>query len=396
MTSIQFEPVQLTPRLAIQAPLSRQGHGPGMLIVRSAIAPEQAQKHETLDPDPLQKWAEESYVVAQIEASEDHATIREDIHAAVKALESHEKCSKPGAIGLVVYGPLSIPGLTEAIDTCDEIMAVVSYGALPTTPRKPHLYHLCGAGAKTVGNNGTIYHYPEAASPAFVVPSHRDFLPAAAAVAHTRCLELLKKQLDGPWFDLESIWEEHTRYEFDERSVPATMATMVAEPYVNHIPTMTGGVGRKLLTSFYAKHFIFNNPEDTALELVSRTIGIDRVVDEFITSFTHDMMVDWLLPGVPPTGKKLRIPFMAVVNIRGDRLYHEHITWDQLTVLVQLGLMPEYLPIPYALPQGPPAPPAGKLEYRVPGAGVETALKMVDESSVPSNEMFQFGVREAQ
>lgn len=85
---------------------------------------------------------------------------------------------------------------------------------------------------------------------------------------------------------------------------------------------------------------------------------------------------------------------MAVVNIRGDRLYHEHITWDQLTVLFQLGLMPEYLPIPYSLPDGPTAPLGGKLEYRVPGAGQETADKMVDESSVPSNQMLDFCVRQ--
>lgn len=85
-----------------------------------------------------------------------------------------------------------------------------------------------------------------------------------------------------------------------------------------------------------------------------------------------------------------------MVNIRGDRLYHEHITWDQLTVLFQLGLMPEYLPIPYSLPNGPTQSSGIKLEYRVPGAGQETADKMVDESSVSSNEMFQFSIRSTQ
>jgi carboxymethylenebutenolidase len=98
------------------------------------------------------------------------------------------------------------------------------------------------------------------------------------------------------------------------------------------------------------------------------------------------------IPGIPPTGKKLRIPFTAVVNVRGDRLYHEHIAWDQLTVLFQLGLMPEYLPFPYPVP----GTKSGKrsLEYRVPGAGHEVAEKLVDESAVPSNGMFRFGIRE--
>lgn len=100
--------------------------------------------------------------------------------------------------------------------------------------------------------------------------------------------------MGGPYFDLEAIWEEHTLFEFGERAVEKTMSTMVQEPYVNHIPTMTGGVGRANLTNFYRDHFIFNNPEDTALELVSRTVGIDRVIDEFIFSFTHNRMIDWL------------------------------------------------------------------------------------------------------
>jgi len=97
---------------------------------------------------------------------------------------------------------------------------------------------------------------------------------------------------------------------------------------------------------------------------------------------------------VPPTFRKLSIPFTSVVNIRGDRLYHEHIAWDQGIVLRQLGLLPEYLPFPYALP-GSKAPSEGKrLEYRVPVAGLETAQKLVDENACPSNEMIAFTVRE--
>lgn len=80
--------------------------------------------------------------------------------------------------------------------------------------------------------------------------------------------------------------------------------------------------------------------------------------------------------------------------MRGDRLYHEHISWDQATVLVQLGLMPEYLPFPYPLADGRLPSQGKKFEYRVPAAGVETAEKLVDESAVASNEMFKFQVRE--
>lgn len=99
------------------------------------------------------------------------------------------------------------------------------------------------------------------------------------------------------------------------------------------------------------------------------------------------------IPGIPPTGKHVRIPFTSIVNIRGDRLYHEHIAWDQASILVQLGLMPEYLPFPYQV-DGKGAAPGKRFEYRVPAAGVETAVKLADENAVASNHMFDFGLRE--
>ena len=100
------------------------------------------------------------------------------------------------------------------------------------------------------------------------------------------------------------------------------------------------------------------------------------------------------LPGLPPTHRKLELAFCAIVNIRGDRLYHEHISWDQGSALRQLGLMPEYLPFPYPIPNGR-APSAGKMfYYKVPVAGIETAEKMKGRGSVASNEMFKFQVIE--
>ncbi|PYI00616.1 dienelactone hydrolase [Aspergillus sclerotiicarbonarius CBS 121057] len=393
------KPVKLTPNLTIHAPLSRQGHGPGILIIRSAVDPDQINPAATLDPEPLQKWAEEGYVTVEIEVSDDdHPALLDTLTHAINTLNTHEKCTNKSSYGLIVYSPSLLPNLTQTTNALPAIKAIISYGALLNQhpPTKPHLYHLAEPGPKSTSNNGLIhrYRYPHVKSPSFILPSHTHYSPSAATLAHTRCLEFLKPLINGPWFDLEAIWEEHTKFEFEIRSVEATMETMVQEPYVNHIPTLTGGIGREKLAEFYAKHFIFCNPGDMEMEVVSRTVGIDRVVDEFVLGFTHDRVVDWLIPGIPPTGKRLRIPFMAVVNIRGDRLYHEHITWDQLTVLVQLGLVPEYLPIPYPLPQGPVPRAGGRIEYRVPGGGVETAEKMVDESCVPSNEMLGFAVRE--
>ena len=167
--------------------------------------------------------------------------------------------------------------------------------------------------------------------------------------------------------DLVALWEAHTRYEFETRDVDATMATMVAQPYVNHVPTMTGGVGHDQLKRFYKHHFIDGNPPDMALRPVSRTVGADQVVDEMLLSFTHTTEIDWMLPGVAPTGRRVEIPLVAIVRFEGDKLAHEHIYWDQASVLVQIGKLD----------------PAG-----LPVAGAETARKVADKT-LPSNALMR-------
>ena len=139
--------------------------------------------------------------------------------------------------------------------------------------------------------------------------------------------------------NLVTLWEAHCRFEFETRDVDATMATMVAEPYVNHIPTMTGGVGHDALKKFYSNHFIGANPPDFSMIPVSRTVGEDRIVDEFVVTFTHTTQIDWMLPRIAPTGRKVEIPMVAIVQFQGDKLVHEHIYWDQASVLVQVGLL---------------------------------------------------------
>lgn len=164
---------------------------------------------------------------------------------------------------------------------------------------------------------------------------------------------------------LEAIWEAHCRYEFETRDLDATMATMVAEPYVNHIPTMTGGIGYEQLKLFYANHFIGANPPDTSLTLVSRTVGKDQLVDEMLFTFTHTRAVDWMLPGIEPTGRRVEVPLVAIVKFKDGKVAHEHIYWDQASVLVQIGL----------------------LDARdLPVVGIETARKLVDPQ-LPSNTL---------
>ena len=168
-----------------------------------------------------------------------------------------------------------------------------------------------------------------------------------------------------PGHDLAALWETHLRYEFESREVDATMATMVDEPYVNHVPTMTGGVGHDQLKRFYKYHFIGGNPPDTDLIPISRTVGENQVVDELLFTFTHTSEIDWMLPGVAPTGRRVEIPLVAIVQFVGNKLAHEHIYWDQASVLVQIGLLDA---------------------AALPVAGVETAKKVLD-TALPSNEL---------
>ena len=134
-------------------------------------------------------------------------------------------------------------------------------------------------------------------------------------------------------------WDEHISYEFSTRDVSSTIATMVEDAYVNHVPVMTGGYGHDALRRFYAEDFISLMPADTSIKLISRTLGQDQLVDEMIFSFTHTEEMPWMLPGVPPTHRHVDIPLVVVVGFREGKLAHERIYWDQASVLKQIGLL---------------------------------------------------------
>ncbi len=166
---------------------------------------------------------------------------------------------------------------------------------------------------------------------------------------------------------LRNLWEEHMRYEFTTRNTEDTLDTMVEDAYVNHIPVLTGGVGRDELREFYSRYFIPQMPPDTEIVPISRTIGNDRLVDEMVFKFTHTIRMDWMLPGIAPTGKRVEVPLVAIVHFRDGKLAYEHIYWDQACVLVQLGLLDA---------------------ATLPVAGIESARKAIDPT-LPSNTLMQ-------
>ncbi len=141
--------------------------------------------------------------------------------------------------------------------------------------------------------------------------------------------------------DLSAIFDEHVAHEFVAKDVAATMATMSADPFVNHVPTMMGGVGAGGVADFYGNHFIGHWPADTTITPVCRTVGTGRIVDEMILSFTHDIPMPTFLPGVAPTGRAVMLPVVVVMGFEGDKVSYERVYWDQASALVQVGLLDE-------------------------------------------------------
>ena len=349
------------------------GNGPGLLIVDESLSANSAIR-ETAD-----YFAEEGYTVMVPTLAAGNATAARgstELASAVASLSQRSECS--GKVGAIGFGAGALPVWTAA--KRGEVAAAVCYDAdiptgseTPASPQAPVAFHFAGKNpnqfARVIGEMTPLpagiecYNYSDAAAGFYRAGSAAYHKPSAQ-MSQTRTLTLLRRII-GPVFDFGTLWDKHCEYEFAIRDVDATMATMVAEPYVNHIPTMTGGVGYRDLYRFYKHHFVPTNPKDLKLIPISRTIGTDRLVDEILVCFTHDREIDWMLPGVPPTGKYVEIPLVAIVSFRGDKLYHEHIYWDQASVLVQLGLLD---------PQ------------KVPAAGIETARKLIDET-LPSNTL---------
>jgi len=143
---------------------------------------------------------------------------------------------------------------------------------------------------------------------------------------------------------LIDVWDAHTAAEFAEKDADAAIATMTEHPVLIHVPVGTGATGREPLRKFYRETFIPNMPADFELELLSRSIGQNRLIDEFIVRFTHTVQMDWFAPGVAATGRRLVVPHVGIIAFEDGKISSEHIYWDQATVLLQLGRLDPSLP----------------------------------------------------
>ena len=315
----------------------------------------------------------------------DEAKAVDDTAQAMAFLRAHSACTgKVGGVGFCLGGKLAYLLATRhdpdasvgyygvGIESALDEAANIAYPVMLHIAAKDQF---CPPEAQAqihaaLDNNAlvTIHDY-SGQDHAFARSGGAHYDAASAELANLRTVEFFLRHLTGSITPsrqrLSELWDEHMKYEFETRNTEDTLSTMVKDAYVNHIPVLTGGVGHEELREFYSKRFIPQMPPDTEVTPISRTIGDDQVVDEMVFKFTHTIEMDWMLPGIAPTGKRVEVPLIVVIHFRNDKLAHEHIYWDQASVLVQLGLLDgETLPV----------------------AGIESAEKALDPRRM-SNEL---------
>jgi carboxymethylenebutenolidase len=160
-----------------------------------------------------------------------------------------------------------------------------------------------------------------------------------------------------------STWQQHMHAEFVLKDADAALATMTDNPYVFLIALDEARVGREAIRDFYANTFLPCIPPDFEAATLSQTIGADRIVEEMVARFTHTMAMDWILPGVPPTHRRIEVACSVIIGFEAGKIAYERLYWDQATVLAQ----------------------AGGLESSIVTAGVEAAARLVKLAAMPGN-----------
>ena len=342
----------------------RSGNGPGLLLLADEAGLDAGIRARA------DLFGEEGYAVLAVAGLSDP----DEVRAAAEVLRAMPERSGGLAVlghgvggalacrsastfdAAVAFDPMGLAEASEIAAGCPALLVFATRDSAEAEARAGRIES--GLGRRD--GSGVIRY--AAAAPGFAIPHRPAFDKRTDSLAHSRVLGLLRRVL-GPHYDLVALFEEHVRHEFETRDVDATMATMIEEPYVNHVPTLAGGVGHDMLKRFYKYHFVHQNSRERSSVPVSQTIGPDRVVLETVVRFRHDRVLDRYFPGIEPTGKIVEIPTLLLVRFRGDRVCHEHIYWDQASALKQIGALDaDGLPV----------------------AGAEAAAKVLDETR-PSN-----------
>ncbi|KAF2269084.1 hypothetical protein CC78DRAFT_487368 [Lojkania enalia] len=311
----------------------------------------------------------------------------------IKALKNlHNNLALGEQYAIICYGEAASVVLRTATKPMAHCCAIAAF--YPTVlPSPKHKYpSLLRVVVHVAGNQVSpppeecewkCYRY-ETCDMGFADPTGEEYMNVEANLAWSRTLSVVRKGFKMD-VDLEPLVSEawKGKYEIDDPEHGALKTMQMfsqASPHVTILPTLEGGIGRRHLQEFYTEFFIPSLVEDFDMRLVSRTVGVDRVVDEMVVSFTHTDEVDWILPGVPPTDRYVEIPMVSIVGVRGGKLVSEHMYWDQASVLVQVGLL------------DPKAVPRNLKNHglkRLPVSGVEAAKQLVEPNQERYNKLLK-------
>ncbi|KAI4156634.1 MAG: hypothetical protein LQ340_000137 [Diploschistes diacapsis] len=307
------------------------------------------------DESILKGFRSEGFNVQYVAMGNDNSTkYSERLHAVANAygdaasviLESHVKPT-PRLIALIAYYPSAIPDPGRTSYPMEMTVLMHLAGGVVGVRRNQELLGVQGKLktvrkrlARGLGVGGEMklgcasYKY-EGVEPGFAEQDLEDFDSIAEDLAWGRTLQVLR-QAFGMKVDVEKIRDQHM--EDVRANLSKALNATSAKARVLCVPTLIGSSTPEDLHRFYIK-FFRPNPADLNSLLISRTVGVDRVVDEIKLSFEHNREIPWLLPGIPPTNKQVEVAIVSIVCIKGGLLSHEHVYWDQASVLAQIGLL---------------------------------------------------------
>ncbi|ORY12651.1 hypothetical protein BCR34DRAFT_482388 [Clohesyomyces aquaticus] len=330
----------------------------------------------------LQYWKSEGFDATHLPYSS------QDQSSYIRTLKSlHADLELGETYAIICFGEAASVVLKAALKPMPKLCALIAY--YPTTLPGPKtkfpallkvVVHVAGlsqisAPAEMYNESGWKCYRYERCRSGFADPENKNYEDVEANLAWSRTLACVRRGFRRE-VDLEPVVEEMWRGKYEsvgkdeaKGSLKVVRNMTQASPHVTILPTVEGAVGRKKLEEFYREFFIPSLVEDFEIRLVSRTVGVDRVVDEMVVCFTHTDEVDWILPGVPPTGKRVEIAVVSVVAVIGGKLVSEHMYWDQASVLVQVGLLD---------PKVVPKKMRNEGLKRLPVAGAEAAKQLVE------------------
>jgi hypothetical protein len=299
---------------------------------------------------------------------------------------------------LIAYYPSSIPDPKQRFSASFRVLVHLAQGTNPAeasvgVTRRPEVLGIqgkrrtvqkrispgIGAGGFQAKIEYPVFTY-EGVEPGFAEHDLDEYDAVADALAWSRSLSMVRRGF-GAEVDLERVWEENQEQKYHSRDTAKLLETFTAHPTpsVNYTPTMTGGIGTDELRRFYHDYFFPNSPPSFHMRLVSRTIGVDRIVDELYIQFKHTVQMPWILPSIPPTNQKVEIVIVSIVGMRAGKIWHERVYWDQASVLFQVGLLdPDEVP-DHIKKEGE--------EIMLPVAGSEAARKIMEVESEEGNDM---------